>query len=160
MTRRLCVGKPPEWWEPANDGARLALTLCRACPNLTRCPGGDPNPHGVIRAGAAYNDAGTAVPVCPCGRPVTDFRGGTIPPCPRCRVPDVPIPDPTALRRRRVEICARAGMPDGMIAVRLGVSAKTVRNDRIAAGIRRTAGHTATLQPRTRASAGSEQVAA
>ncbi len=148
-----CAGKPLDWFTPADDGARLALALCRPCPLLAACPSYDPDPHGVILAGVPYSDAGLPLPLCRCGYPVADHRGVTASACPRCRVPDVPIPDPTALRRRRVEILARADTPDGQIALRLGVSAKTVRNDRLAAGIRRQAGHTATLQPRNRARA-------
>lgn len=136
----LCVGKPAEWWSPEHDGARLALGLCSVCPGRPRCLDGDPRPHGVIRAGIAWTDDGRPLPVCPCGYPDWDYRGGpTNRVCPRCRIPDVPIPDRLALRRRRV-ITLAARMSDGQIADRLGVSAKTVRVDRIAAGLIRRPG--------------------
>jgi hypothetical protein len=136
MGRQLCHNRPPEWWAPDNDGARLALALCRACPNLTRCPDGDPEPHGVIRAAVAYGDAGRAIPVCPCGYPDTTYAGGTIARCGRCKVPDVAIPDPGTVRRLAVKLLARDGMPDKRIAAVLGVSRRTARGLRYQAGVR------------------------
>lgn len=150
MPDKLCQGKPPEWWEPTDQGARLALTLCRACPFLTRCPTGDPTPHGVIRAAVAYGDTGKPLPVCPCGYPVADYTGGTAGPCTRCRTPDVPIPDPAAVRRRAVLLLVRDGACDRTIAAQMKMSRRTVKNHRYAAGIRRPAGHTATLAQNAR----------
>lgn len=143
MAKQLCRGQPPEHWEPANDGARLALALCRTCPDLAACPAGDPAPHGVIRAGVAYADTGAPLPVCPCGYPVADYTGGTVPPCARCRVPDVPVPDRTLVRRRAVRLLVRDGACDGRIAAELGISRKTARNTRYAVGVRRRPGRQA-----------------
>lgn len=84
----LCMTRPPEWWDLGNDGNRLALLLCNACPRVARCGEGDPKPHGVILAGIAWADSGVALPICWCGYPQTNYRGGTAADCPRCRVPD------------------------------------------------------------------------
>lgn len=134
--RQLCRGRPADWWSPDDDGARLALTLCRACPALPTCPEGDPSPHGVIRAGSAYTDAGASLPICPCGYPDTTYSGGTIGRCGRCRVPDTAIPDPAAVRRLAVKLLARDGLPDARIAAQMRLSRRTVRHHRVAAGRR------------------------
>jgi hypothetical protein len=134
--KQLCRGRPPEWWTPEDVGARLALALCRACPTLARCPDGDPHPHGVIRAAVAYSDAGKPLPTCPCGYPDTAYTGGTITACGRCRVPDVPIPDPVTVRRLAVKLLARGGLHDQRIAAELGVSRRTARALRYQVGVR------------------------
>lgn len=95
MSQQLCATRPADWWEPRDDGARLAIALCRACPALTQCPDGDPHPAGVIRAAVAYADTGAALPECPtCGYPQLNAR------CRRCRVPATPIRSLGAQARR------------------------------------------------------------
>jgi len=130
VTRR-CVGKPADWWTPDDDGARLAIALCRGCPALARCTTEDPHPHGVIRAAVPYSDDGQVLQLCPCGYPDLAYRGGARTVCGRCRTPDVPIPGAVDLRRRRVAALA-ARLTDQQIADQLGVSARTVRDDRVA----------------------------
>lgn len=93
----LCVGKPAEWWSPEDPGARLAIAICRRCPNVFDCADGDPNPAGVIRGGVAYSDTGTPMAECPtCGYPRPARATG----CSRCEMtargeldPDEPEPD-------------------------------------------------------------------
>lgn len=94
---RLCVGKPSDWWEPADDGARLALMLCSVCPARDEC-GPEPE-HGVIRGGVAWSDAGERLPLCPCGYPVPNPGRAD---CFRC-VPrwDTRIPRSRLRQRRR-----------------------------------------------------------
>lgn len=100
MTRQLCAGLPAGWWTPDDDGARLAQAICRRCPAQPGCLDGDPQPHGVIRAGRAYSDAGKVLPDCEvCGRPCADYRGGT-PRCRVCTVPDMALPDVSESRVR------------------------------------------------------------
>lgn len=135
MTGPLCRRRPPEWWTPDDDGARLALTICRLCPNLEPCAAGDPRPHGVIRAGQVWSDTGRPLPVCGCGYPVDDYRGGDITACRRCRIPDVPIPDQKQVRARTVRLLVRAGHDDHALAAALGVQAGTAKLLRQKAGI-------------------------
>lgn len=90
MTVELCLGRPPEWWEPKSDGARLAITICRRCPSRSSCLANDPDPKGVIRAGIAFSDTGATISPCPtCGypRPGTALRGQVC--CPHCDVPNL-----------------------------------------------------------------------
>lgn len=92
MTRPPCI-RVPDWWDVGDDGNRLALRICFRCPlrSGSDCRAGspDPQPHGVIRAGVAYSDAGTPLPECRCGYPQTNYvRGGSVPTaCPWCAVP-------------------------------------------------------------------------
>jgi hypothetical protein len=65
----LCRTRPADWWDTGDDGNRLALLLCSVCPGRTTCSEGDPEPHGVIRGGVAWSDAGVRLPLCACGRP-------------------------------------------------------------------------------------------
>lgn len=90
MTRELCRGLPPEYWDVADDGARLGLAICKRCPAKATCPAGDPKPMGVIRAGVAFADDGTVYPPCPsCGYPQIG-RVSTAPDrCVRCDLPPV-----------------------------------------------------------------------
>lgn len=135
MTAPLCRARPADWWTPDDDGARLALAICHRCPDRDGCAAGDPQPHGVIRAGQAWSDAGAQLPVCGCGYPVDDYRGGTVTPCRRCRTPDTPIPDPGEVRRRTVRLLVRAGHDDHALAAALGVQAGTAKLLRQKAGI-------------------------
>lgn len=64
----LCATRPAEWWDTGDDGNRLALALCRVCPNVVPCAAGDRKPRGVVRAGVVYGDAGE-LPLCGCGYP-------------------------------------------------------------------------------------------
>jgi hypothetical protein len=90
VTRPPCT-RVPDWWDTGDGGNRLALMICGVCRfrTGTACTAGqpDPQPHGVIRAGVAYNDAGTPLPLCPCGYPQTAYRGGAIGRCPWCAPP-------------------------------------------------------------------------
>ena len=90
----LCIGRPPEWWETGDEGNRLALAICRNCPERTgtQCTAGMPDPHpvGVIRAAVAYHERGWVCPVCDvCGYPVDDRVDARRPKpgCRNCRVP-------------------------------------------------------------------------
>lgn len=86
----LCFTRPADWWSPDDDGARLALLLCRACPRLNRCEDESGKEYGVIRAGVAYGDDGRVLPLCACGYPNRHRRGGTgrtNTRCHRCAVP-------------------------------------------------------------------------
>jgi hypothetical protein len=75
MADKLCATQPAEHWDTGNNGNRLALLTCDACP-ATQCPPtNDPHPHGVIRAGTAYDDTGRPLPRCHCGYPNTSHRG-------------------------------------------------------------------------------------
>lgn len=89
----LCTGRPADWWDTEDDGARLALALCRACPALQECPSGDPHPKGVVRAGNAYSDTGAVLPICPtCGYPQVGYKGGPVfDTCGRCKVSQIPM---------------------------------------------------------------------
>ncbi|MEU7771251.1 hypothetical protein AB0C44_07985 [Micromonospora taraxaci] len=97
MKAGLCFTQPPEFWETGDDGNRLALALCRACP-LRRgdtCGAGlpDPKPTGVIRAGVAYNERGGVCPICvTCGYPVADLPHRRQPEGEGCRYCRVPTP--------------------------------------------------------------------
>jgi hypothetical protein len=85
--KRLCARLPSAWWDLGDDGNRHALMICRVCPFERACEAGDPEPHGIIRAGRAYADNGRVLPICVCGYPhaVTRVYPGTR--CPRCRMP-------------------------------------------------------------------------
>lgn len=93
----LCFTQPPEYWDTGDPGNRLALGLCRVCPlrDGDDCAAGlpDQRPHGVIRAGVAYNERGGVCPTCDrCGYPVDDLpdrRRPTPPGCKHCRVPQL-----------------------------------------------------------------------
>lgn len=64
----MCLTRPADWWDTADDGARLALMLCSICPARLACP--EDGTVGVIRGGIAYSDDGERLPLCPCGYPV------------------------------------------------------------------------------------------
>lgn len=100
----ICVTRPADWWDTGDGGNRLALGYCSVCPSRsgTTCTAGlpDPHPHGVIRAGVAYSDSGKALPICSCGYPQTNYRGGATSGCPHCSVdPTIPIPVAREVRR-------------------------------------------------------------
>ncbi|MGC4886748.1 hypothetical protein [Micromonospora sp. DT227] len=136
-----CRSLPSEWWDTDDDGSRLALAICRSCPERrgAECVAGRPDdePAGVIRAGVAYNDRGIALPLCECGYPQVAYAGGTVGPCPRCVVPDVPIPDRAQVRARAVRLLIAADATDEVIAAELRVSVKQAGVLRRAAGLRR-----------------------
>jgi hypothetical protein len=100
VTAALCAGRPPEFWWTGHQGNRLALAICRRC---TACPDNDPEPHGVIRRGVAYSDAGKPLPLCSaCGGPNVGYNGGdpSLKVCAGCAVPDLPLPKWRASRNR------------------------------------------------------------
>lgn len=134
MSRLLCVGKPPEWWDTGDGGNRLALGICGLCPVNPRCGRSDRRPYGVIRAGTAYDDAGTPLQLCGCGypRPADNLN-----PCPRCTIPDVAIPDAKTIRNRSLRLLAAAGVTDQDISVELGLAVETVEKLRRKAGFMR-----------------------
>lgn len=138
LTRPACLGKPSEWWDTGDGGNRLALGLCDVCPARRgdACDAGtpDPEPYGVIRASIAYSDTGHRLPVCRCGYPQTSYRGGAVTDCPRCKVPDVPIPDPKRVLRWRVRDLFHAGYTDDRIAPIVGRHPSTIRAIRAAEG--------------------------
>jgi hypothetical protein len=109
MTSLPPCTRMPDWWETGDGGNRLALMVCGRCPfrRGTECTAGqpDPQPHGVIRAGVAYSDAGTVLAICPCGYPKPNSTGGIAPKrCSRCGPPQIAwtyIPPPRAPRPRR-----------------------------------------------------------
>lgn len=136
-----CRGLPSDWWDTGDDGNRLALAICRACPerigDVCRAGMPDATPTGVVRAGVAYNDRGTALPLCECGYPQVAYAGGTVAPCPRCLVPDVPIPDRQEVRARALRLLLAAGATDTEIAVELRVSVRQAGRLRRSAGLSR-----------------------
>ena len=118
--RELCHGRPPQWWTPADPGARLALAICRRCPGRDDCLDGDPQPAGVIRAGVAFADDGTAYRPCPdCGYPKT---GSTYQPCGHCGVPSL------ARWRADIDRWLTEGISPAIIGRRLGASPRQVRD--------------------------------
>ena len=124
----LCVGRDSEWWTPNHEQARLAMRICSLC---VGCPDNDPKPHGVIRRGVAYSDAGNVLPLCPnCDRPHTGYRGGELTLCQMCAVPDVPIPSQRGDRYTQIAALARQRLTDAAIAAQLGMKAEAVRKIR------------------------------
>lgn len=86
MTRPLCIGLPPEWWDTGDDGNRLALLICNQCRVADWCARRITQPDGVIVAGVAYADHNgqrRPLPVCACGYPNDRQRPGN-PMCRRC----------------------------------------------------------------------------
>lgn len=122
MVTRLCVGRPPEWWYTGDDGNRLALAFCRACPFRPRCPVGDPRPHGVIRAGFAYTDSGARLPLCVCGYPHVTNNVKPMTRCPRCKLPGLDrfAPD--------IQRWAARGDSGAAMARRVGCAPKSIRD--------------------------------
>lgn len=112
-----------------DDGNRLALMLCSVCPAADWCALGDLNPHGIIRAGVAYDDDGSVLSLCSCGRPAPQGRAD----CFTC-VPFHGTPMPVARLRGPAEPHAATiwelmeeGWSYRAIAVRIGSSAEAVR---------------------------------
>lgn len=99
---KLCAGRPAQWWWTGDDGNRLALALCRACPLRASCV--DPDPYGVIVAGVAWSDTGRPLGVCHCGYPQTNQRhadGGCCRWCSVTTLPAVPKALYDRLRQHR-----------------------------------------------------------
>lgn len=131
MSRALCRTRPAEWWWTGDDGNRLALLICSACPVVDRCTGDEP--HGVIVGGVAYDDHGERLGLCGCGRPVPyPVRAF----CYTC-VPSQRTVVPAVKRRGRprkldqhlvavVELLGQGLAPTG-VAKRLGLPGSTVR---------------------------------
>lgn len=136
--RPLCVGRDPDWWTPASEQARLAMRICSVC---VGCPvDDDPAPHGVIRHGIPYSDAGKVVPLCPnCARPNVDYRGGELGLCRACAVPDVPIPSARGDRDTQIVALTGQGLSDAAIGAQFGLKAESVRKIRRRIGCRRKA---------------------
>jgi hypothetical protein len=125
VTRQLCRGLPSDWWTPSSDGARLAMAICRLCPNQQACPAGDRAPHGVVRAGAPFSDRGILLADCPtCGYPQPGDRVAQRDKCPRCELP------PLSTFRTDIERWIAAGDDNQTIGARLGASARQVRDAR------------------------------
>lgn len=122
----LCVGRDPEWWTPEHEQARLAMLICARC---TGCPGNDDAPHGVIRHGVAYSDAGRVLPVCGCGRPCPDYAGGT-PRCAWCADPKVSTPRVGESRARWMVKLSARGLSNAQIGAQAGIGARTVAEAR------------------------------
>lgn len=84
VDRAACRDLPGDWWDTGDDGNRLALAIChQRCQVRELC--GQGNHTGVISGGVPYGDTGKPVPLCSCGHPVTQQRGGTE--CHRCNPP-------------------------------------------------------------------------
>lgn len=125
MTRQLCEGMPAEWWDVADDGARLAMAICRRCPSQVSCPEGDPTPYGVVRAGAPFTTAGTLLDAClTCGYP---NLGGPMNRAGRCQHCDLP---PLSRWRIDIERMAAAGLNNRQIGERLGATRLDVKGAR------------------------------
>lgn len=121
----LCVGRPAEWWDSADDGARLAIGICRLCPTRANCLDGDPHPEGVIRGGVAYSNRGAAMNLCPtCGYPqpgeLTNLLNQSER-CPRCDVPSL------ARWRGDIDRWHEAGLSDRDAGKRLGASREQIK---------------------------------
>lgn len=89
-TPRPCQTRPADWWEFGDDGNRLAILLCAACPGCL-FPA-DCHPAGVIVAGRAYDDDGDAHKLCPCGYPAQSKPTGHHTKkqlCSRCTPPEI-----------------------------------------------------------------------
>jgi hypothetical protein len=112
VAAQLCASRPAEWWDIEDGGARLALLLCRVCPQLQRCSSTAGDEHGVIRAGVAYGNDGKPLPICGCGYPNRHriaWRTKKRPPlCHRCVVPSIRTPR-TRVSRARSECATAAG---------------------------------------------------
>jgi hypothetical protein len=116
---------PSDWWLSGDDGSRLALAICRRCPVRVGCLDGDPDPHGVIRAGEAFSDFGNRLGDCPtCGYPQPGDRIAQRDRCPRCELP------PLSRFRADVERWIAAGDDNKTMGARLGASARQVRDAR------------------------------
>lgn len=90
----LCRTRPADWWDLGDDGNRLALAICAACPVLDRCAPG--RHHGVIRAGVAWAERGGRADICGCGYPVLGIGDR----CARCTVHErTPLLRQVRLRR-------------------------------------------------------------
>lgn len=125
MSRVLCAGLPAELWDSHDDGARLALAICRRCPVQPTCLAGDPHPVGVVRAGVAFSNTGRPLSVCPtCGYPQPGDALGGGDRCPRCDVPTLSKFQPDLFRWHA------AGLSDAEAGRRVGASARQVRDAR------------------------------
>jgi hypothetical protein len=134
----LCEPLPFDYWITGDEGNRLAMGICRRC---TGCPDNDPRPHGVIRRGVAYSDAGKVLPICPnCGQPNVGYRGGEAGLCSTCAVPDIAIPSAGGDRLSRIARMVEEKLTDTQIGADLGLKPETVRKLRRTYGIRRQAG--------------------
>lgn len=102
-TPRPCQTRPADWWEFGDDGNRLALLLCAACPGCL-FPA-DCGPAGVIVAGRAYDEDGQLHTLCECGypaqAPATRHQGRNPQKCSRCKLPDIGLWRDYILRRNR-----------------------------------------------------------
>lgn len=125
--RRLCVGRPAEWWETDNDGARLALDICSVCPGLASCDRG--RRWGMVQAGVAWNELGFPAGICACGYPLPVSREGVErSQCFRCRPRQnltVPCRRP-GNRAAHVAALLRRGVPYRTIGADLGISKTAV----------------------------------
>lgn len=125
MTRQLCRGLPHEWWTTNDDGSRLAMAICQRCPSQQTCPDDDPQPHGVVRAGAPFSDRGILLGDCPtCGYPQPGDRVAQQDKCPRCELP------PLSGFRADIEWWIAAGDDNKTMGARLGATARQVRDAR------------------------------
>ena len=132
MTAQLCRGRPADWWETGDPGNALAVLICGLCAG---CPDNDLEPHGVIRRGIAYSDAGKPLPPCSnCAMPNTAFTGGDASRkrCTSCADPTIAIPDVRLSRQRWVGALARRGFTTEQIAAEAGVGVRAVERIRAA----------------------------
>jgi len=133
MTGLLCRSVPAEYFDTGDAGNSLAVRICARC---TGCPDDDPEPHGVIRHGVAYSDAGKPLPPCSnCGNPNVTFSGGdpSTKRCANCADPQISIPDARLSRQRWVGKLARRGFTTEQIAAEAGVGVRNAERLRAAA---------------------------
>lgn len=124
---RPCVTRPAQWWDTGNSQNVRAIDLCKKqCPLRAECkPGRYEKPIGVIRAGVAYNDRGTAIKQCPiCDRPMTDWYGNSTPRCGRCSQQNSQNP---ADHHNAIALMASAKKPWSHIGATLGISPDVAR---------------------------------
>lgn len=138
MLDALCRTRPSDWWDLGDDGNRLAIALCSACPVRSSCQTGDEEPHGVVRAGVAYRDSGERCDVCPCGRPIPTRRDSGE--CYLCEPRwDVVVPvvvkrgrgrprQMPAARERQMAALRDAGVPFREIALEFRIPKSTVQS--------------------------------
>jgi hypothetical protein len=125
LRQQLCRGLPSDWWTCGDDGARLAMAICRRCPDRLGCAEGDPRPYGVVRAGAPFSDTGVLLGDCPtCGYPQPGDRVAQRDKCPRCELP------PLSTFRSDIEAWIAAGADNKTIGARVGATARQVRDAR------------------------------
>ncbi|MBM0277236.1 hypothetical protein [Micromonospora tarensis] len=120
---RPCVTNPVGWWDTGHKNNPVAINLCNTrCPLKLRdeCkPGKYEKPIGVVRAGVAYDDRGTALKQCPiCQRPMTKHFANRAPRCGSCSVTKSQNP---ADHHDAIAMMASAKRPWSYIGASLGI---------------------------------------